>query len=52
MVQALEALKKAGFWCLGLAADATELLSDADLSGRVAFVLGAEGAGLRSEPGP
>ena len=32
---------------LGLAADATELLSDADLSGRVAFVLGAEGAGLR-----
>ena len=45
--QALEALKKAGFWCLGLAADATELLSDADLSGRVAFVLGAEGAGLR-----
>jgi 23S rRNA (guanosine2251-2'-O)-methyltransferase len=45
--QALDALKKTGFWCLGLAADASEVLSTADLSGRIAFVVGAEGAGLR-----
>jgi 23S rRNA (guanosine2251-2'-O)-methyltransferase len=45
--QALDALKKSSFWCLGLAADGTEPLSKADLSGRIAFVLGAEGGGLR-----
>jgi 23S rRNA (guanosine2251-2'-O)-methyltransferase len=45
--QALDALKKSGFWCLGLAADGAELLAKANLSGRIAFVLGAEGAGLR-----
>jgi prepilin-type N-terminal cleavage/methylation domain-containing protein len=36
-----------GFWCLGLAAEGAEPLAKADLSGRIAFVLGAEGAGLR-----
>jgi 23S rRNA (guanosine2251-2'-O)-methyltransferase len=45
--QALDALKKSGFWCLGLAADGNELLAKANLGGRIAFVLGAEGAGLR-----
>jgi 23S rRNA (guanosine2251-2'-O)-methyltransferase len=45
--QALDALKKSGFWCLGLGADGTELLAKANFSGRIAFVLGAEGAGLR-----
>jgi 23S rRNA (guanosine2251-2'-O)-methyltransferase len=47
LVQALEGLKKAGFWCLGLAADGTEPLDRAALDGRIAFVLGAEGTGLR-----
>jgi 23S rRNA (guanosine2251-2'-O)-methyltransferase len=47
LVQALETLKKAGFWCLGLAAEGAEPLAKADLDGRIAFVLGAEGAGLR-----
>jgi 23S rRNA (guanosine2251-2'-O)-methyltransferase len=47
LVQALEGLKKAGFWCLGLAAEGTEPLDRAHLEGRIAFVLGAEGSGLR-----
>ncbi len=47
LAQALETLKKAGFWCLGLTAEATEPLAKADLDGPIAFVLGAEGAGLR-----
>jgi len=47
LVQALERLKKAGFWIAGLdaAPDATPL-SRADLSGALALVVGAEGAGL------
>jgi 23S rRNA (guanosine2251-2'-O)-methyltransferase len=47
LVQALEGVKKAGFWCLGLAAEGTEPLDRANLDGRIAFVLGAEGTGLR-----
>ena len=47
LAQALQRLKKAGFWCLGLAAEGAEPLASADLSGRIAFVLGSEGAGLR-----
>jgi 23S rRNA (guanosine2251-2'-O)-methyltransferase len=45
--QALQSMKKAGYWCLGLAADGSQLLASANLAGRIAFVLGAEGAGLR-----
>ncbi len=45
--QALQSMKKAGFWCLGLAADGSQPLASANLAGRIAFVLGAEGAGLR-----
>ena len=47
LVHTLEILKKAGFWCLGLAAEGAEPLAKSDLNGRIAFVLGAEGAGLR-----
>jgi 23S rRNA (guanosine2251-2'-O)-methyltransferase len=47
LAQALEALKKASFWCVGLAADGAEPFASANLSGRIALVLGAEGTGLR-----
>jgi 23S rRNA (guanosine2251-2'-O)-methyltransferase len=47
LARAMEQLKEAGFWCMGLAAEASETLADVDLSGRIAIALGAEGAGLR-----
>lgn len=47
LVRAMETLKEAGVWCAGLAADAPQTLAEADLSGKVAIVLGAEGTGLR-----
>ena len=45
--QALETLKDAGFWCLGLDGEARDELSALDLAPRIALVLGAEGEGLR-----
>jgi 23S rRNA (guanosine2251-2'-O)-methyltransferase len=45
--RALDRLKKAGYWCVGLDATATTPLHGADLTGKVAVVLGAEGEGLR-----
>jgi 23S rRNA (guanosine2251-2'-O)-methyltransferase len=45
--RALDRLKKAGYWCVGLDADATTQLHQADLTGKIALVLGAEGEGLR-----
>ncbi|MBM3488417.1 MAG: 23S rRNA (guanosine(2251)-2'-O)-methyltransferase RlmB [Alphaproteobacteria bacterium] len=47
LARALEALKAAGFWCVGLDAEAAEPLAAHDLSGRIALVLGAEGTGMR-----
>jgi 23S rRNA (guanosine2251-2'-O)-methyltransferase len=47
LARALERIKQAGFWCLGLDGDGTQSIAEADLSGRIALVLGAEGAGLR-----
>lgn len=45
--RALQQLKDSDFWCVGLVAGAERTLADADLSGRIAIVLGAEGSGLR-----
>jgi 23S rRNA (guanosine2251-2'-O)-methyltransferase len=45
--RALRQMKDAGFWCVGLDAAAGQTMAEADLSGRIALVLGAEGEGLR-----
>jgi len=47
LARALTDLKQGGFWCVGLAADSMQALAESDLSGRIAFVLGSEGAGMR-----
>jgi len=45
--RALEKLKDAGFWSLGLDEEAEQTIAALDLPARVALVLGAEGSGLR-----
>jgi len=47
LARALEDIKDAGFWRIGLAGDADMDLKDALGPARVALVLGAEGPGLR-----
>lgn len=47
LARTLEYLKEGGFWCIGLDGGAAKTIAEADLSGRVALVFGAEGPGLR-----
>ncbi len=47
LARALDELREAGYWCIGLAEEGAKNLGDLDLSGRTAMVLGAEGEGLR-----
>jgi len=47
LARAMEKMKAAGFWCIGMDGHASQMITDADLSGRVALLLGAEGSGLR-----
>ena len=47
LARAREAIKTAGFWCVGLAAEAERTLAEVVEPGRVAVVLGAEGEGMR-----
>jgi 23S rRNA (guanosine2251-2'-O)-methyltransferase len=47
LARALDRLKAAGFWCVGLAGEASTALNEADLTGKIALVVGAEGEGLR-----
>lgn len=47
LVQALEQLKQAGFWSLGLDGAAERAIEDAPAYDRTVLVLGAEGKGLR-----
>lgn len=47
LARALNQLKQASFWCLGLESGAAMPLVDAAGNGRTALVLGAEGKGLR-----
>lgn len=47
LAQAIDKLKKIGFWTFGFAESGTTFLQQADFSGKVALVLGAEGKGMR-----
>lgn len=47
LVRAMEILKDMGIWIYGAAAEAKQTLYQTNLTGPVAIVLGAEGAGLR-----
>jgi 23S rRNA (guanosine2251-2'-O)-methyltransferase len=47
LVRAMEGLKTAGFWTVGLAGDARTSLWDLDVPQRPALVVGGEGEGLR-----
>ncbi|MBI1274818.1 23S rRNA (guanosine(2251)-2'-O)-methyltransferase RlmB [bacterium] len=47
LVNAMLALKSAGYWVLGLDGDATVTLHDAKPTDKTALVLGSEGKGLR-----
>ncbi len=47
LARALDQFRAAGFWVLGLAADAPTAIAEAEAGGRVLLVLGAEGTGLR-----
>jgi 23S rRNA (guanosine2251-2'-O)-methyltransferase len=47
LARSLRELKDLGIWLVGAEAGGAENLFDADLSGPLAWVLGAEGSGLR-----
>jgi 23S rRNA (guanosine2251-2'-O)-methyltransferase len=47
LVQAIELIKKAGYWTYGLDGAAKETIAQAKLDNKTALVMGAEGAGLR-----
>jgi 23S rRNA (guanosine2251-2'-O)-methyltransferase len=46
LARAMEELKAAGFWLIGLDERAEKTYTDTDFTGRVALVLGSEGKGL------
>lgn len=45
--KAMDILKNAGFWTVGLDGYADKEISDIDLTGKIAIVMGSEGKGLR-----
>lgn len=47
LAQAIEKLKKIGFWTYGFAESGNASLQKTDFSGKVALILGAEGKGMR-----
>ena len=47
LARTLRQLKERGVWLVGADAASSESLPDADLSGPIAWILGAEGSGLR-----
>ena len=47
LARAIDQLRNAGFWCVGLAEEGKRNLAELDLTGPTAIILGAEGEGLR-----
>ena len=47
IVQALESMKKNGYWVFGLAGEVSQSLYDLKFSGNTALVIGGEGEGIR-----
>jgi 23S rRNA (guanosine2251-2'-O)-methyltransferase len=47
IARALIILKEAGYWIVGFDAHAPQTVAEANLSGKLALILGAEGSGLR-----
>ena len=47
LVRVLDGLKEHGFWVGALSADAAQVVWDADLTGKIALVIGSEGKGVR-----
>ena len=47
LTRSLVLLKEAGFWLAGLDANANQNITQVNLSGKLAIILGAEGSGLR-----
>ncbi|MBP6952488.1 MAG: 23S rRNA (guanosine(2251)-2'-O)-methyltransferase RlmB [Alphaproteobacteria bacterium] len=47
LARTLDELKTKGFWTIGLDERAPKVLSQADVPGKIALVMGAEGVGLR-----
>ena len=47
LARAIDDLREAGYWCVGLAEEGAKNLGELDMSGRTVLVLGAEGEGLR-----
>ncbi|HEV2289392.1 MAG TPA: 23S rRNA (guanosine(2251)-2'-O)-methyltransferase RlmB [Candidatus Acidoferrales bacterium] len=46
LARAMEQLKESGFWLIGLDEHAPKLYTDVDYRGRIAIIMGSEGAGL------
>ena len=47
LVQAIEKIKKSGYWIAGMDGNAKQTIAEAKLDSKTALVLGAEGSGLR-----
>jgi 23S rRNA (guanosine2251-2'-O)-methyltransferase len=47
LAQAIDKLKKTGYWIAGLTGDAKQTIAEAKLDAKTALVLGAEGDGMR-----
>jgi len=47
LARAIDEIREAGFWTVGLAEEGKSYLSEVDMNGKIALVMGAEGEGMR-----